>query len=470
MSDIKRVLEIVYGKVEPKESERRRIKCVVSEVIRRIEDVASKFNIPVRVRVEGSIAKDTWISGDRDIDIFIQLPKQLGVEGLRSIGMKIAKSAAGDKWVERYAEHPYVEAEFDGFKVDLVPCFMLSSPKEALSTVDRTPFHTDYINANFNEQLRRDVRVLKQFMKGIGVYGAEIKVQGFSGYLCELLILYYNSFLNLIENAAYKWKPFSVVIDIEGYYSRVDEVKLFFNAPLIVVDPVDKRRNVAAALSLSKMCEFIAACRAFLRNPNLKFFYPIKLRAFTAEELVERFRDRGSDFVFIITSCPEAVPDVLWGQFYKSWSGIKRLLLSWNFNVIDGFIWSDEKDYLVFCFELESASIPKIEKRIGPPISSREHCDRFLRKHLGSKNLIAGPKIEGDRWIVYLRRRYSDVVSLLVNEWSKARLGSLVYSSFSNSFNVLLNEQILDFYDSHDDFAFSFTNYLKGSLPWLVFS
>lgn len=467
MGDLERVLEIVYDRVEPKEDERQKIGNVITEIIKRIENAASKFSVPVKARVEGSIAKDTWISGDRDIDIFIRFPKHIGFDGLKTLGLKIAKIAAGDEWIERYAEHPYIETELDGFKIDLVPCFMLDDPREALSTVDRTPFHTDYINKSFNKQLRREVRVLKQFMKGIGVYGAEIKLQGFSGYLCELLVLYYGSFMNLMDTVANRWKPFSVVIDIERYFSRISEVKSVFNAPLIVVDPVDKRRNVAAALSLDRMCEFIAAFRVFLKNPSLHFFYPIEPRAFTAKELIKQFENRGTDFLFIVASCPKVVPDILWGQLYKSWRGLKRLFFTWDFNVIDGFVWSDEKDNVVFCFELESSSIPDIEKHIGPPIFSKEHCDRFLEKHLSSENLIAGPKIEGGRWIVYLRRKYSDAISLLINEWGKAKLGDLIHDSFSNRFSVLLNDQILDFYISNREFAVSFTMYLKARLPWL---
>jgi tRNA nucleotidyltransferase (CCA-adding enzyme) len=55
-------------------------------------------------------------------------------------------------------------------------------------------------------------------MAGIGVYGAEIKVGGFSGYLCELLILHHNSFLDTVKAfARYKHRT---VIDIEGYYEQ----------------------------------------------------------------------------------------------------------------------------------------------------------------------------------------------------------------------------------------------------------
>ena len=56
-------------------------------------------------------------------------------------------------------------------------------------------------------KLRDEVRVLKKFMKGIDTYGAEIKVGGFSGMLCETLILNYGSFEDTIKSAS-DWKKY----------------------------------------------------------------------------------------------------------------------------------------------------------------------------------------------------------------------------------------------------------------------
>ena len=50
-----------------------------------------------------------------------------------------------DSFEERYAEHPYVNAIFDGFEVDLVPAFGVESAASIKSAVDRTPFHNNYI-------------------------------------------------------------------------------------------------------------------------------------------------------------------------------------------------------------------------------------------------------------------------------------------------------------------------------------
>ena len=104
-------------------------------------------------------------------------------------------------------------------------------------------------------------------MQGTGVYGAEIKVGGFSGYLCELLIMKYGSFAQTIEAFAHYNQR--VIVDIENFYAdRENELSLLFPEPLVIVDPVDKGRNVASAVQPQKLYDFIGAARAFLKKPS----------------------------------------------------------------------------------------------------------------------------------------------------------------------------------------------------------
>ena len=160
---------------------------------------------------------------------------------------------------------PMFMPSIDGFDVDLVPCYLIENAACIKSAVDRTPFHTQYLSARI-AGLEDEVLLLKQFMKGIGVYGSELKVGGFSGYLAELLILRYGSFTDTLK-AASSWRP-GEIIDLERHSTvRHDE-------PLIVIDPVDPARNVAAALTLDKMLQFAAASRCFLKNPDICFFFP----------------------------------------------------------------------------------------------------------------------------------------------------------------------------------------------------
>ena len=127
----------------------------------------------------------------------------------------------------------------------------------------------------------------KSSWQGTGVYGAEIKVGGFSGYLCELLIMKYGSFLQTIRAFA-KYNQ-RVVIDIEGFYAdRENEISLLFPEPLAVVDPVDKGRNVASAVQPQKLYTFIGAARAFLKNPSEDFFYPPKPRGFICRSIEDK--------------------------------------------------------------------------------------------------------------------------------------------------------------------------------------
>src|SRR4030042_4727964 len=126
---------------------------------------------------------------------------------------------------------------------------------------------------HLEDEIRDEVRLLKMFMKGISVYGAEKKVGGFSGYLCELLILHYESFLKALE--AFANHKRRIVVDIENLYEdREKEISLLFNEPLIMIDPVDKGRNVASAVQPQKLHTFVAASQAFLKTPRQSCFYP----------------------------------------------------------------------------------------------------------------------------------------------------------------------------------------------------
>ena len=160
--------------------------------------------------VVGSIARHTWLRGDRDLDVFMLFDPSLPREELELQGLALARSIAGaytDKFHEKYAEHPYINANIDDVDVDLVPCYKVDSATKIQSAVDRTPFHTRYITDKING-LIDDVLLLKRFTKAGGIYGSDQMTEGFSGYLCELLVLHYGGFTPLLEAAA-GWRPHS---------------------------------------------------------------------------------------------------------------------------------------------------------------------------------------------------------------------------------------------------------------------
>ena len=161
---------------------------------------------------------------------------------------------------------------------------MMLSRENGKAQLTEHPTTQTTLNHTWQKELLGEVRLLKKFMQGIDVYGAEIKVGGFSGYLCELLIMKYGSFAQTI--GAFARYNQRVVIDIEGFYAdRENELSLLFPEPLVIVDPVDKGRNVASAVQPQKLYTFIGASRAFLKKPTEDFFYPPKPKVLSAEVL-----------------------------------------------------------------------------------------------------------------------------------------------------------------------------------------
>ncbi|MGB9676699.1 MAG: CCA tRNA nucleotidyltransferase, partial [Candidatus Bathyarchaeales archaeon] len=341
---------------------------------------------------------------------------------------------------------------------------------EWLSAADRTPYHTDYVKKHLSAEMRDEVRLLKKFMKGIGVYGAEIKIGGFSGYLCELLILHYKSFIDTLK--AFAEAKQRLVIDIENYYGeRQNELALLFPEPLVLVDPVDKGRNVASAVQPQKFYTFIAASRNFLKNPSLKFFYPPEKSALTAKKLKEEFKRRGSATIFITFGKVDAVPDILWGQLYKSQRSLGKLLQLNDFKVLRQTVWSDEKTLNTFIFEVEQQTLPQIKKHLGPPIEKARECENFLKKYVGNVETISGPYIEDGRWIVEIRRKHIDAVSLLKEKLGDGGRSAGVAEEISNKIReelkIFVNGEILDIYTRNKEFAKFLTDFLSGKPHWL---
>src|SRR5208337_5425101 len=186
---------------------------------------------------------------------------------------------------EKYAEHPYINAVIDDVDVDLVPCYNVASAERIQSAVDRTPFHTRYITDKING-LIDDVLLLKRFAKAGGIYGSDGMTEGFSGYLCELLVLRYGGFTPLLQ-AASEWR-LHTLIDQEDHGAKE------FSEPLIVIDPVDPRRNVAAAVSLDRMAEFVEIARGYREAPSEKFFILPKEHPCSRDDLCEMLAMRGT--------------------------------------------------------------------------------------------------------------------------------------------------------------------------------
>jgi tRNA nucleotidyltransferase (CCA-adding enzyme) len=472
VSETDRILSEVKARISPKPKDRQRIMKIAEQLRERVAQIAREAKLDVEVRLEGSIAKDTWLLESPDIDIFMRVPLHVSKESFGGVYLDIARKATvGQEQVERFAEHPYLEAIVDGIRVNIVPCYDVKQG-EWKSATDRTPFHTDYVRPRLTNEVSEEVRLLKKFMKAIGVYGAEIKVGGFSGYVCELLTLFYGSFIRVLESASV-WGTHTL-IDLKGHYNGQEtESGKIFGDLLIIVDPVDRGRNAASAVREDTLRLFVAASRAFLRKPNLEFFYPHESNPFNSKELQHEMENRGSSFIFIRCWTVKMVPDVLWGKLFKTRRLLRKLVMRNDFQIIRDAVWSDEETAHVFLVEVEHRYLSSLKKRVGPPLHHRVECDRFLRKHVNSGNTVSGPWIEQGRWMVEIRREHADIVELLKAKFmdeqeSAGVLGPASRTGRSRGFEILVNEEILEEGLLDSSFAQFLTTYLEGKPRWLT--
>ncbi len=470
MQEIATITKQVLEKITPTKQDRAKIDAITRELELKVSLACKDAGVTAIVRVEGSIAKDTWLRENPDIDIFMRLPTSIPRKNLGDVALRIAKKAAGSyEQIERFAEHPYLQLIVEDYRVDIVPCYDTKAG-EWQSATDRTPYHTDYINNHLGKDLLGEVRLLKKFMKGIGVYGAEIKVGGFSGYLCELLVMKYCTFIQTIEAFAHYDKR--VIIDIENYYARREnDLSLVFPEPLVIIDPVDKGRNVASAVQPSKLYDFVGAARAFTKKPDIKFFFPPKTEAFSISELISQFENRGSSTIFLVIDQIGAVPDVLWGQLYRTKRSLHTLIELSDFKILKDTVWSNEKSLSIFVFELAQQILPNIKNHLGPQLERKVEGENFLSKYVDNKTVVSGPYIEDGRWIVMLKRKNNDSVELLRSKLADGGANSgvaeLIAKSIQKNLKVLVNTEISEVYQENADFAQFLTAFFSGKPFWL---
>jgi tRNA nucleotidyltransferase (CCA-adding enzyme) len=469
--EINKICGEILEKITPAKEDRVRIEALAKELEQKVASSCAEHGVKAVVRVEGSVAKDTWLREEPEVDIFMRLPTTIPRRALGKISLEIAREATeGSKQVERFAEHPYLEAFVSGVRVNIVPCYSVERG-EWLSATDRTPFHTDYVKKRLNKTLRNEVRLLKKFMQGIKVYGAEIKIGGFSGYLCELLILRYKSFAETLQ--AFARCTRRMIVDIGNYYAdRENELQLLFAEPLVMIDPVDKGRNVASAVRSQRLYTFVGAARAFLKTPSAGFFYPPKARALSAEALRQKVENRGSACVFLTFAAVEAVPDVLWGQLYRTQRSLRKLVELNDFRVLRDAVWSNERTLNVFVFELEQRVLPSVKRHLGPPLEREKECEDFLAKYLHNGNVVSGPYIEDGRWVVELQRKFTDAVELLREKLKEGGrnigIAELISQALREKFRILIRNEVSEVYIGDRDFAEFLTDFLGGKPFWLV--
>ncbi len=448
---IQKLKEKVLEKITPTKKEIQEERELSREIIKKIK---SMKGIHLDAILAGSLSRNTHLKGDKDIDIFILFDKKIPKEKFIKEGLRIAKKFSKN-WEIDYGEHPYVKTEIKGHKIELIPAYKIKSTKELLSSVDRTPFHAEFIEEKIKEKQRNEIRLMKKFLKGINCYGAELKTQGFSGYLTELIILKYSTFENALRNVS-KWKE-KKVLSITKKLNKKEEKELEnkFYGNLIFLDPTDDRRNVSAAVSKETYIKFKKKAKEFIKKPSMNFFFPKPVKILSQKEF--RKKVSGKNIIVVSTIYKKIHEDVTFGQLRSFLRKLKKEIEKNDFTVLKERFWSDEKTKMLLLIEVKETKLEKEKLVKGPPVKMKAHSERFKEKH-GKKAV----KIKA-HFHAKVKRKHikaETVIKEFIEKQIKVNSGKFLAKRFKEKHAVLAGKNLMKIYKEKETKEF-FSSYLK---------
>ncbi|HIH42673.1 TPA: hypothetical protein HA246_03445 [Candidatus Woesearchaeota archaeon] len=430
------IFDLVLLDIKPTKHDEKQLAARIDAFVAKIQKKFSKNH--AKAFLGGSGAKGTWLKNSYDADIFVMfnykkfagksaelsdiLEKKLksafkhqkvnrlhGSRDYFQIVEKMNKLVIGNKFVNGKSVNNNPISEFT---FEIVPILDIKQAKDAKNITDVSPLHASWVNKNSNEKLRDDIRLAKQFCKSVAVYGAESYIQGFSGYILEILVVYYGGFLNLLT-AASRWpleinhETDKVIIDVKKYYKNKTEVLFNVNkakthSPIIVIDPVQKDRNAAAALGYGQYANFISAAKKFLGHPTKEFF---EIKEVTLDVLKKQETTNKKLYVLNVDSL-SGKRDVVGAKLMKAFDHIKIKLVDNEFKLHHSS-WSwDKRKTALFWFFIDSKKLDAVVVNSGPPVALKKHAAEFKKKY--KKTFVKNNKLYAKA-----KRKYVDVVALL---------------------------------------------------------
>jgi len=491
MSNFEQIYKNVLKDIVPTINEISTINHVVHKIKILLEKRAREEDFQyTTMEPQGSTGiKQTQLRNDFDIDFFIGLnfnefkPKYEGLS--KNQRKKVTKKDflfLCNEWIIKalyteefknpnllYAEHPYVKVDYISdkiaLKIDLVLYFDLTleyiKKYGPITAVDRSPWHGRFVRDNLTEVQKNDVRLLKQFFKSCHCYGDKSAVgkAGFIGYSAELLIYHYENLQNLFTNFK------NLIRTPLDYYNRsIKEIRRkphMRDDALIIIDPIDQNRNVAAAISERsyRYCNY--QIQEFLKNPKEDIFKIAEIPEY--KELKNGDTLNNNLFIIELINLNQEIHytvnrDKLYslGDNIKSNGEIEPSHAK-RFEKIEFEVYfeddSEEYNMAIFC---SNPTISKSYLRKGPPIKEISHANKFKVKN---PNYI---EKKGYLWIE-TTRDYTEFIDFLKNFVALKLPDNFEIRNISKSANAttisskkaiyVLRNMVLPFYYERERFS-----------------
>ena len=396
---MKQIISEIAKSVVPKKTVEKSKNSIAKIAYDLVENEIKKYSEVLGLEFGGSFAKGTWLSKDADVDIFVKFKKSTSEEKFEKISKQIGfDSLKKYSPYVRYSEHPYVEAKIKDTKINVVPFYDVKLG-EWKSAADRSPFHTKFMKKSLTPKMRNEVRILKTFLKANRIYGAEIAKQGFSGYVSEVLILNFKSFENTIKS----------ISEIKEN-QIIGKTTKKFDTSIVIIDPIDSNRNLAAAISDENIAKFVLVSRALKEKPKLSLFKNNKSRI---------SKKYWNNLLVIKFNFTPRSPDVIWGQIKRATTSLSTQLELGGFTVLRNKAYSDQIKEVYLLFFLKSTKISEIYSKNGPEFFRESSSKSFISKNLKNSELMW---IQNNGKIISLEKRKNTEAVKFLTEFLKKNL------------------------------------------------
>ncbi|MDA1197340.1 MAG: nucleotidyltransferase domain-containing protein [Nanoarchaeota archaeon] len=357
-----------------------------------------------KVILGGSGEKGTWLRETTDVDFFVQFPYAKYKDRSDELADLLEKSVkkAFATFGRVHGSRDYFQFFDQGKTFEVIPILGITKASQAKNITDVSPLHASWVKKHGKKYLD-EIRLLKAFCRAKRIYGAESFINGFSGYVCEVLVIHFKGFGKLVT-AAKKWGE-KVVLDPAKYWKGSD-VLMELNSsktacPLVIVDPVQSDRNAAAAIGVDAFSRFVSACTDFASKPTVESFIERKL---TPDDL--RKKAGRNELVMVDVLPVTGKVDLVGCKLLKVLEFFERSLQRYGFTVVDKGL-SFEGNALLYVMVKKEKMGPLIEIS-GPPLAVTSHAAAFKKKHKKTK-------VKGKMLIGFEKRKYFDGASVIAD-------------------------------------------------------
>ncbi len=399
-----KVLEQAKALAAPTKPQEEKLQKVVKLVLQKLQKSIKKTKLEAKLILGGSVGRGTYLKENNDIDLFLSFNyKKYQNQNLSNLTEAVLRKSF-PKYIRLHGSRDYFDFKFQSFQFEIIPVLSVKKPKLAKNTTDLSPLHVQWVKkqTNKNKKLLGEIRITKLFLKSNRLYGAESYLNGFSGHVVEILICYYKSFMSLLKNLS-KYKE-QTILDPQKHYNSKQQLLKQLNksksGPLIIIDPIDKNRNAAAALSSATLKQAQIIAKKFLKNPNISYFIPKKI---TKKIIISKKLNR--KLLLLKSSLSLKEQDRAGTKLLKDLQHLCFMLKKEGYLFTSSWAFPEKLIWFYFPKKLY-----KTKTIFGPPTNLQKFVKEFTSKY---KKLKAKIGVKKGKYFAVIKRKYQDPIRFL---------------------------------------------------------